>query len=252
MTKLRCDRTILRVERRSITKDSSLIVYDADRIVEPDYRLFEPEYWRQQGGLAGAAIGRGSAWFLETPFGSAVLRECLRGGFPARINRDRYFFTGWDKTRPVAEFRILEQLSGEGLPVPEPLAALARRRGMFYTGSLLTRKIAGALPLADLMVEKSERPRLWRRTGRCIRRFHDRGVVHADLNARNILVDLEDRIFLIDFDRARIAPGREDAYQRNMKRLKRSFQKLWPRAIAGRMEPCWQDLMAGYREGGAA
>ena len=116
------------MERRSITKDSSLIVYDADRLVEPDCRLFDPEYWQEQGGLAGEAIGRGSAWFLDTPFGSAVLREYLRGGLVARISRDRYFFTGWEKTRPVAEFRILEQLSGEGLPVPEPIAGLVRRR----------------------------------------------------------------------------------------------------------------------------
>ena len=238
------------MERRSIKKDSSLIVYDADRIVEPDYRLFDPEYWQKQGGLAGEAIGRGSAWFLDTPFGSAVLREYLRGGLPARISRDRYFFNGWEKTRPVAEFRILEQLSGDGLPVPEPLAALVCRRGLFSTGSLLTRKISGALPLADLMVEKSERPSLWQRTGRCIRRFHDYGVVHADLNARNILVDLEDRVFLIDFDRARLAPGQKDAFQRNLKRLERSFRKLWPAAIAALMEPCWGHLMAGYKEGG--
>jgi 3-deoxy-D-manno-octulosonic acid kinase len=29
---------------------------------------------------------------------------------------------------------------------------------------------------------------LWRATGACIRRFHEEGVVHADLNARNILI----------------------------------------------------------------
>lgn len=237
------------MERRSITKDSSLIVYDADRIVEPDCRLFDPGYWQEQGALAGEAVGRGSAWFLDTPFGSAVLREYLRGGLPARISRDRYVFTGWAETRPVAEFRILEQLSGEGLPVPEPLAALVRRRGLLYTGSLLMRKISGALPLADLMVKRSERPRLWQQTGRCIRRFHDHGVVHADLNARNILVDLEDRIYLIDFDRARIAPGQKDAFQGNLQRLERSFRKLWPGAIADLMEPCWNNLVAGYEEG---
>ena len=33
------------------------------------------------------------------------------------------------------------------------------------------------------------------------------GLIHADLNARNILVDAEGSIFLIDFDRARIRRG---------------------------------------------
>lgn len=235
---------------RSHKQDSASIVYDADRLQNPGVELFDPAYWHEQGGLAGEAVGRGSALFLETPFGDAVLREYLRGGLPGRLIRDRYLFTGWSRSRPAAEFHVLALLMDAGLPVPEPLAAMTRRRGPFYTGSLLTVRIPDTVPLADMIVEKCGRPEFWTSIGACIRRFHDQGVVHADLNARNILVDTRNRVYLIDFDRARIQLGREAAFARNLARLRRSFDKLWPEGVWKRLEPCWQGLVEGYRKGG--
>lgn len=233
---------------RSHKQDSLLIVYDADAIEHPGPQLFDRHYWAQQDGLAGEAIGRGSALFLETPFGAAVLRQYLRGGVPARFSRDRYLFTGWERSRPVAEFKILARLHEAELSVPEPLAAMTQRSLLFCSGGLLTRRIAGALPLADLMRHRTEGQSLWRDTGACIRRFHDFGVIHADLNARNILIDSQDRVFLIDFDRARICPGAAAAYARNLQRLRRSFEKLWPKAQQPALDSCWQWLMEGYQQ----
>lgn len=235
---------------RAQKHNNCLIVYDADRLHDPDVQLFDAAYWQRQGGLAGEAVGRGSALFLETPFGNAVLRKYLRGGLPGRFIRDRYLFTGWDSSRPAREFRVLVELHQAGLPVPLPLAALTRRHGFLYTGSLLTKRIEEALPLADIMVVRSDDAGFWAAIGACIRRFHDHGVVHADLNARNILIDAEDRVFLIDFDRARIAPGQAGAYARNLQRLRRSFDKLWPDPSRDRLDVCWQWLVDAYRGGG--
>lgn len=236
---------------RTHKESSRLIVYDADRIPHPEANLFDPGYWRQQGGLAGEAIGRGSAFFLETPFGHAVLREYLRGGLPGKFIRDRYLFTTWERSRPVWEFNILVELQKAGLPAPEPIAALTQKHGLLYTGSLLTRRIENALPLADIMVKRCEDRELWKLTGHCIRRFHDHGVIHADLNARNILVDASDDVYLIDFDRARIGSGQSAARERNLKRLLRSLKKLWPEAAANRLEPCWDWINEAYQAGGA-
>lgn len=236
---------------RSHKLDSSLIVYDADRVQQPGPELFDPTYWCGQGAVAGEAIGRGSALFLDTPFGEAVLRQYLRGGFPARFNRDRYLFTGWNRSRPVAEFHILEQLSEVGLPVPEPIAAITRRNGLLYRGSLLTLRIPDALPLADLMLSHATGTDLWQRVGACIGRFHGHGVVHADLNARNILVGPSNEAYLIDFDRARIDAGNRSVFEGNLRRLRRSFDKLWPVAVAERLEPCWAALRQGYETAGA-
>ena len=235
------------MELCSLNQDSLSIVYDADLLQHPRAELFDPAYWQAQGGLAGEAVGRGSALFLETPFGDAVLREYLRGGLPGRFIRDRYLFTGWERARPAAEFRVLAELSEAGLPVPVPIAAMTRRHGLYYGGSLMTRRIMDALPVADLMAVRSDRPEFWARTGACIRRFHDHGVAHADLNARNILVDMADRVYLIDFDRARLGVKSRSAFEQNMNRLRRSFEKLWPEAVRGALDGCWDALASGYR-----
>lgn len=229
--------------------DSNLIVYDADRVQQPGPELFDPGFWSGQGAVAGEAIGRGSALFLETPFGDAVLRQYLRGGFPARFNRDRYLFTGWERSRPVAEYRILERLSSDGLPVPIPIAALTSRNGLLYRGCLLTVRIPDALPLSDLMLPRSGSGVFWQRVGGCIRRFHDYGLVHADLNARNILVGVDEAVHLIDFDRARVDAGNRAAFERNLQRLRRSFDKLWPPAEEQWLDGCWDALRQGYEAG---
>lgn len=231
---------------RSDKQALTLIVYDADRIQHPEAQIFDIGYWETQGGVTGEAVGRGSAWFLETPFGDAVLREYLRGGLPGRFVRKHYLFTGWRRSRPVAEFNILVELHRLGLPVPRPLAALTRRCGLLYTGSLLTARIHGARTVADVMAARSADAAFWARVGACIRRFHDQGVVHADLNARNILVDETNAVYLIDFDRAKRTPGATARFAANLERLKRSFEKLWPEADRGRLADCWSSLEQGY------
>jgi 3-deoxy-D-manno-octulosonic acid kinase len=234
------------VKIRSQKQQSQLIVYDADRVQEPGPLLFDPVYWERQGRLAGHAVGRGSALLLETDFGPAVLRQYLRGGWPARISRDRYLFTGFTRARPMVEFNMLASLTIAGLPVPEPLAALCERKGLYYRGWLLTRRILGAFPLADRLAERSADRAFWRRMGREIRRFHNAGVVHADLNARNILLGPDDAIHLVDFDRARISAENARAFAGNLMRLKRSLKKLWPPSGRERLDSCWDDLLLGY------
>jgi 3-deoxy-D-manno-octulosonic acid kinase len=234
------------VNTRTHKQDSVLIVYDADRIQHPGTHLFEPDYWEGQGAVAGEAMGRGRVFLLETDFGPAVLRQNLRGGWAARFSRDRYRFSGFESSRPVLEFGLLETLSVAGLPVPEPLAAMCMRDGAFYTGWLITSRLMNVTPLADLIANHRDEPGLWAATGACIRRFHDFGLIHADLNARNILVDSSDRIFLIDFDRSRIRQGDSSAFGANLRRLHRSLQKLWPKTFRASLEPCWTALLEGY------
>lgn len=234
------------MKARTHKQESLVIVYDAEQIQHPDPALFDEAHWRQRDAVRGKAAGRGSALFLDTPFGAAVLRRYLRGGWPAKVSRDRYLFNGWQRSRPLDEFRILADLATHGLPVPDPLAAMTLRSGPFYTGSLLTRRLETAETLADLLPACHQDIPMWRDVGACIRRFHDFGLVHADLNARNILVDAEGRVFLIDFDRARISRGDTRAYAANLARLERSLGKLWPAPLGGSRAACWQALLAGY------
>jgi 3-deoxy-D-manno-octulosonic acid kinase len=233
------------VKIRSDKHESQIIVYDADRVKQPGPELFEPAAWEHRGCVVGQAVGRGSALLLQTDFGPAVLRQYLRGGWPARCSRDRYLFTGFEHSRPLAEFRMLVTLSDLGLPVPSPLAAMCWRQGLFYRGWLLMERIMQAQALADVLPERAEDRSLWQSTGAAIARFHRAGVVHADLNARNILVADDGAIHLVDFDRARFAVN-EAATRGNLNRLKRSLEKIWPAEMRERLEPCWADLLGGY------
>jgi 3-deoxy-D-manno-octulosonic acid kinase len=63
--------------------------------------------------------------------------------------------------------------------------------------------------------------------GAAIRRMHEAGIDHADLNMNNVLVDDSDAACIIDFDKA--ASYRELGLRRrirNLRRLLRSLRKL--------------------------
>jgi 3-deoxy-D-manno-octulosonic acid kinase len=230
-------------------KKSYAIAYDASLVESPGVEFFSPDLWESRNALVGEAVGRGSTWFVESSFGAAVLRQYLRGGWVAKISRDSYFFTTFARSRPIREFNILAELFDRGLPVPRPVAALCERRGLLAGGSIMTLRIAPSTTLADLLPrEGSPGPDddVWRRVGQCIRRFHRAGVWHADLNARNILLDDATQVFLIDFDRARLMRNTEVNGKSNLARLKRSLQKLWPGQQRTLLQPAWDHLLAGY------
>ncbi len=230
------------------TEKSWAIAYDASLMDAPGLDYFSPDFWRSREELAGEAIGRGSAWFIQAPYGPVVLRHYLRGGWAARVSRQAYFFTGVSRSRPFREFHLLEALYAKGLPVPRPVAALCQHHGMISTGAIMTARIVPANTLADILVGDDVVDGIWASVGKCIRRFHDAGVWHADLNARNILLDADFQVFLIDFDRARFRPGKPVNGEGNLNRLKRSLVKLWPADKMSAMQTAWTGLKVAYDE----
>jgi 3-deoxy-D-manno-octulosonic acid kinase len=93
---------------------------------------------------------------------------------------------------------------------------------------------------------------IWPMVGACIRKFHDAGVVHADLNARNILLSetgaANVKVHLIDFDRARIGKPSKRVSKNNLDRLHRSLVKLWPVLSNESLARSWERLMGGYNK----
>jgi 3-deoxy-D-manno-octulosonic acid kinase len=224
------------------------MLYDASRASNLSADWFEPRYWEARGELDGSARGRGAAHFLKTADGRRlVLRHYRRGGLFARLTADRYVWRGEQQTRPFQEWQLIYSLHRAGLPVPAPIAARYRRAGGTYSGDIITERLPAVGSLAECLRTGALSVLTWISIGRCVRRFHDLGVCHADLNAHNVLLS-EESVYLIDFDRCRLrSPGLwRDA---NLVRLRRSLEKVtWslPKERFG--ESDWHGLLDGYRQ----
>jgi len=223
--------------------DRYSIVYDADELDTVSAQMFEQSHWHQDGDEAG--LGRGNACFISGPFGDAVLKRYFRGGQVARWNRESHLYTGVARSRPFREFHLLGWMVQQQLPVPSPLAALVDRQGWFYRGALITAVLPQTRQFSEIAGQPDPDLKLWSAVGQCIRRFHDAGVLHADLNVNNILLDTTGQVFLVDFDKSRRAPGDEHWKLANLYRLRRSVDKLsQPRAV---INAGWTALEAGYK-----
>jgi 3-deoxy-D-manno-octulosonic acid kinase len=205
--------------------DRGAILFDARRVDAAGPELFDREAWLEKGALTERAGGRGTVDFIDSGRRHWVMRRYRRGGLPARIASDRYLFLGEDSTRSFRELRLLSALEQKGLPVPAPVAACYRRRLATYRAALITERLQGARSLTEVMAAGEMDDARWAAIGRCLRRFHDAGVQHADLNAHNIMLGGRGEVWLLDFDRGRLrAPG--PWHERALDRLARSLAKV--------------------------
>jgi 3-deoxy-D-manno-octulosonic acid kinase len=233
-------------ERYQKTRGGAIIAdADVDIVWQPGH--FSPAFWEEQGRqLEPAPGGRGSVVFLRHGDDEWALRHYHRGGLAERFSPDRYVWSGEGRTRSFREWRLLAELHGQGLPVPRPVAAYYQKTRATYHADLITQRIAGTFPLSACLVRRALPDGGWRRIGACIRRFHDAGVCHADLNAHNILLDGDGRPWLLDFDKGTLrAPG--PWRRRNLDRLLRSLRKISMADASTQFAPVnWEALLAGY------
>ena len=230
---------------------ASRIVRDEDCVIiaaapyADDIRCswFDPTTWGENAEPVSSG-GRGTAWFVRHGDERWVLRHYSRGGLVARLNQRHYLFTGEKRVRSFAEFNLLLEMQRMGLPVPQPVASCYRRvMGCGYQASVILEELAGVCAFADYL--HSPEHRTWREVGRTVRRFHDWGIDHADLNCHNILIAHEGP-YLIDFDKGRRRrPCAEPCKwkNRNLSRLKRSIEKL---ASGEELQKGWDRLIEGY------
>lgn len=237
-------------EVEQLVRSGRCLLLRANGQDEISRRWLRPDFWE---GRARPVVtgGRGGAWFVKSPLGDLVLRRYRRGGLAARFSSSGYLFLGYRRSRSHAEFRLLQRLHDLGLPVPQPIAALACRSGLTYRASILLRRLPGASPLPEQ--DDLGAPALWAEVGRVLRQFHDAGLDHRDLNCDNILVAGQ-TVSLIDFDRCRLrAPNRSGTLwqRRNLRRLHRSVCKRCEQFSESTRRRLWQHLLDGYRAGSA-
>lgn len=183
--------------------------------------------------------GRQAAWFVDGDHGPAVLRHYRRGGLRARLGRESYLWLGAARVRALAEVRTLAHLRDAGVRVPEPLGAAYWRSGPHYRNAILVARIEGARALASQLDQADPQA-----VARAVAAMHAAGVRHADLNAYNILFDDRGRVWLIDFDRARIGVVSPGQRRKNLLRLRRSLVKV----AGARGAQWWDALDSAYRQ----
>lgn len=220
--------------------------------------LFAPEmlnakYWQAKNAIVGSAQGRGTTWFIETTHADNdtrnwVLRHYYRGGLIGKIINDQYIYSGLENTRAAREFSLLKTMRELDLPVPKPIAYRVIKQGLIYHADLLSSRIENANDLVGILSKKNIDEELWFAIGQRIKTFHQHGIYHHDLNAHNILIDDNNKVWLIDFDRGEQRTKRDKWPEDNMTRLLRSFRKESLRISGFKwQEENWQALMNGYQ-----
>lgn len=206
---------------------------------------FSPDFWYARNAVTGQAQGRGTTVFIQHEQDELVLRHYKRGGLPGKLLSDQYIFAGLEATRPFKEFRLLVAMREAGLHVPEPVAVHVHRSGFIYRGDLITRKIPQSRDLHAILCESSISSALWQKVGQAVRRMQSAGVYHHDLNVRNIMVDEQQNVWIIDFDRCDFRAG-ESWKQNTINRFYRSLVKEQTKqAHFHWQEHEWQAFMQG-------
>ncbi len=209
---------------QSVQQGNSIVWFDDEIITDPSQPLFDAQYWQEQDKVVGSAFGRGTTWFVQLDTVQAALRHYRRGGLFGKLVEDHYWFTSWEQTRSLQEFNLLKVLIESGVNVPRPIAARAVKKGFTYQADLLSERIPNASDLVSIL-RKDPLPReMYQKIGQEIAKMHKAHINHTDLNIHNILIDDQENVWIIDFDKCYI-DNTENWEKKNLERLKRSFEK---------------------------
>lgn len=194
------------------------------RLADPDARkrLFARAPKRGRGAVPSVALRRDA---------HVILRRYQHGGLFGGVTGSLYL----GPSRALDELHVTARAEALGAPVPHVLClALWPAAGPLWSALIGTREERNARDLLDALLGASDagaRRALLREVGAAVRRLHDAGVDHRDLQLHNILVVEEAgrrRIVVVDLDRAVYHPRGALAPRlraRNLGRLTRSAVK---------------------------
>lgn len=168
--------------------------------------------------------GRGSIKVGQLKgIGNVILKTYIRGGLWGKFNK-RIYYTHNQLYRPRIEYEGLELASAAGVLVPEPLAYIVKGN-LLYTGWLLCRRIDSATNLATLSVENKDLAyQILPELSRQIELLVQNRIFHPDLHPGNILVGPDNKLYIIDFDKAAVFHGQ-------LKKLQEIYLLRWRRAV---------------------
>lgn len=171
--------------------------------------------------FAGARpiTGRTTAYAFEVGNEKWIVRHYVRGGSIAPVLGDKYARI---VSRSFRELEVTAAARERGVPTPTVIAAAEYPAGVFLRFDIVLQYIEGSRDLAALIFDD---PSAAQPAARAIHAAVAGGLVHADLNLKNILV-AGDRGWIIDLDRARLEPAANRSGALAMRaRLMRSLRK---------------------------
>ncbi len=227
-------------------------------IVANNTPLFEPDYLLGNDKVYKQATGRGQTYFFKHNNQDGVLRHFWRGGLVGKFNADFYFWNPLkgktdqlQQSRAYQEFSLLTTLEQLELPAPKPIAARINPSFLGYRADIITETLKGTQSLLKLLND-SISDQAWQKVGKTIAKFHQYNIYHDDLNANNILIDEKNNIYLIDFDKGKMANDNTEPRnwrQKNLDRLLRSFNKEKTKNSSLHFTSNnWQQLLKGYEQ----
>ena len=230
-----------------IHDNENIIIYEDDLIKDINEDFFEANKWIHNENSVVSVSGRGETIFFEHQGLKCVLKHYHRGGILGPYLKDRYLWTGMQRSRSIREFIELDVLSNHlGLPVPRPFAARVKRSGITYVADLITIEVEDSKPLSELIREGNDGKDVWEAIGKCLCLFDEKGIYHPDLNASNILIDNELEVYLIDFDSA----GRIHDYigspKKTLERFHRSLEKTYKKNNKEFLESDWKIIISNF------
>lgn len=165
-------------------------------------------------------VGRGKVAELSINNKNIFLRKFYRGGLLSKFITNTFFHLDFcqnsfcNNYRPFLEIEILELLNNNQIPSPKPIAAFIKTKffNVFYQATIATEKIENTVNFLDLVKEYNKTPsdslknriaEISTQVGRIANQILNLGIFHVDLHLGNVLIDSNNQVFIIDFDRAK-------------------------------------------------
>ena len=154
--------------------------------------------------------GRGTAYAIRFDTDPWLVRHYRRGGLIARVLNDRYAPGG---NRALDELKVSVIARARGIPTPEVVAAICYPSRLYARFDIAVEFIGHSRDMAQLLFEdRVVPPEEINKAAALITTMIQNGLLHADLNLKNILIAPE-RAYVLDLDRCRIVdePTAHDA-----------------------------------------
>ena len=172
----------------------------------------------------GVLTGRTGTHLIELQdMGQAVIKHYLRGGILCKLNRRTHLAI--KNSRAQLEFELLSHIQDIGVNAPQPIAFASRGR-LFYQTWLITKSIPDVKNLSEIIPSESEKAeKAIVNLAAQVNILISHHILHVDLHPGNVLVDPEERVYIIDFDKAKTGHTKKHA-------LAKYYLRRWERAVS--------------------